>query len=365
MTVLALEPVSGFALAGGEKSHAPTPRRRERARQEGKHWKAPDLQGAIALLAAFLVLRWYLPFAGRRLADLESAVYQTVQLHGFALGLASTMVLVLRNLALVVGPLAALLMAVGLGTALAQGGISFRLASLAPDLNRIDPAQGIARMFSVQGLWELLKGVLKLAAIGVLVGLFLRGEVGQLAGVMALSLGGMLAFAQRILSGVLLRAAAAYLVVAVADALYQSRSFQQSLRMSNQEVKDEVKETEGDPRVRGRRREMQRRYARAGLSAVRRATVLVTNPTHFAVALEWDDRVMTAPLVAAKGEDAAAQWMREIALSAEVPVVENPPLARALYAEVPVGQPVPPEHYQVVAEIIAFLLRRRREHRGG
>lgn len=365
MMVLALEWASWYALGSGEKSHAATPRRRERAREEGKHWKAPDLQGAIALFAAFVMFRWYLPFAGRRLADLEAAVYQTVGVHGFALGLGATMALVMHNLALVLGPVAGVLMLVGLGAAVAQGGVNFRLASLAPDFSRIDPIQGMTRLFSMQGLWNLLKGVLKLAAIGVLVGLFLRGQIGQLAGVMELSLGGMLQVAGHLLSGVLLRAGIAYLVVAVADAFYQSRSFQQSLRMSNEEVKDELKETEGDPRVRGRRRELQRRYARAGLSAVRRATVLITNPTHFAVALAWDDRVMAAPTVVAKGEDGAAQWMREMALSAEVPVVENPSLARALYAEVPVGQPVPPAHYQVVAEIIAFIMRRRRDQRGG
>ncbi len=348
-----------WALSGQERSHAPTPRRRQKAREEGQSWKSPDFQAALALIVAFLLLKWYMPWAGQHLAHLEADVLQNINTRGFALAMASLLPLILRNLALVLAPMVIPLSLAGLFVGMIQGGFSFRLQALAPDFNRINPIQGLTKIFSVQGLWSLLKGLMKIGLVGVAAGMLILHQLSQYPNLMSISLGAVLTFAKGTLTGVLLRAGLAYLFVALIDMVWQMRSFQQGLRMSNQEVRDEQKDLEGDPHVKGRRREMQRRYAKFGLRAVRAATVVVTNPTHFAVALKWDDRSMTAPQVVAKGADEAALRIREIAFKAQVPVVENPPVARALYAE-PVGEAISPEHYQVVAEIIAFIVRRRR-----
>jgi flagellar biosynthetic protein FlhB len=349
---------------GGEKSNAPTPRRRQRAREEGQSWKSPDFQSAAALIVGFLMLKWYMPWAGTHLADLEAAIYQNMVISGFAEALTALLPFILQTIAEVLAPIVLPLALVGLMVGIAQGGFSFRLGALAPDFNRINPAQGLTQMFSMNGLWNLVKGLLKITLVGVSAGLLVRQQLTQYAGVMNMTLGAALTFAKTTLTGVLLRAGLAYLFVGAVDMVWQMRSFQQSLRMTHREVRDEQKDVEGDPRLKGRRRELQRRYARSGLKAVRSATVVVTNPTHFAVALRWDDRHMAAPELVAKGADEAALRMREVAYQAEVPVVENPPVARALYP-LSVGQPIPPEHYQVVAEIIAFILRRHRQRKGG
>jgi len=147
-------------------------------------------------------------------------------------------------------------------------------------------------------------------------------------------------------------------LIGILDLGYQWFKFQKDMRMTTQEVKDEMKDTEGDSRLKGRRREMARRLARTGIKAVQNSQVLVTNPTHVAVALKWDDSTMAAPEVVAKGQEELALEMRRIAYDHQVPVVENPPLARSLYG-VPLGQAIPEEHYQAVADILAFVLRRR------
>ncbi len=352
----------GWNLSGGDRTQAPTPRRRQRAREEGKSWKSHDFQAAAALIVAFLMLKWYMPWLGAHLATLEISVFQNMRTLGFTQGLGAVMALVLPSLAEMLAPIVLALAMVGLLIGIVQGGLNFRLQGLVPDFNRLNPITAVTQMFSMNGLFNLLKGFLKIAVVGVSAGLLIRQQVAEYPGLMSTSLGASLQFAKTALTGVLLRAGLAYLFVGIIDLIWQMRSFQQSLRMSHREVKDEHKDVEGDPRLKGRRRELQRRYARVGLKAVRSSTVVVTNPTHFAVALRWDD-TMAAPELVAKGEDEFALRIRAIAYQYGVPVVENPPVARALYV-LPVGRAILPEHYQVVAEIIAFILRRR-QGRGG
>jgi len=349
-------------VSGGDRSEAPTPRRRQKARDEGKSWKSHDFQSAAALIVAFMLLKWYMPWLGEHLATLEATVFQNMRTLGFAQGFWALMPLLVQTLAEVLAPMVLPLAMVGLMVGIAQGGLSFRLQALMPDFNRINPVSGLTQMFSMNGVWNLLKGLLKIALVGVSAGLLVRQQVSEYPGLVSTSLGSTLEFARTMLTGVLLRAGLAYLLVGVIDLFWQMHSYQQGLKMSHQEVRDEHKDVEGDPRLKGRRREMQRRFARQGLKAVRNSTVVVTNPTHFAVALRWDES-MAAPELVAKGADEVALRIREVAYQAEVPVVQNPPVARALYL-LPVGQAISPEHYQVVAEIIAFIMRRR-QRKGG
>lgn len=354
--------IQGFGLDRwlmAERTQAPTPRRRQRARQEGQGWFSPDFQAAMALLVAVLILRWYLPYIGRQLALMEVGIlsmgvgphfsdawYQALIVAGHAM---------IRSLV----PIAVPVLVVGLVAAASQGGIRFNLNRLAPDFARLNPLAGLTRMFSVQGLWLLVKGFLKMGIIGVAVGLAVAAHLRAYAELMVMPLGSALSQSLVLLTGVMIRAAAAFLVIGAADAAYQYFQFQQSLRMSTEEVRDEMKEAEGDPKVRGRRRQMHRRLIQTGLREVKNAAVVVTNPTHFAVALKWDENTMQAPVLAAKGTDDVALAIREIAYQEGIPVVENPPLARTLYL-VPLGEAIKEEHYQAVADILAFIIRRRR-----
>lgn len=348
---------------GGEKSHPATPQHRKKAQESGQSWRSPDFQAAAILVLLFALWRWYLPWAGHQLGSIEiMALGQTVG-NAFAPQAAGVLITAIRQMAWVLVPVAVPALVVGMGLGFLQSGFRFRPQSALPDLNRVNPASGLARMFSRQSLWEMVRGLLKLGVIIVSAGTLVAQQVTLYPRLMAMPLGIMLQQAAAAIEGVALRAALAFLAIGAFDIFYQRRQFEQKLKMSTQELRDEMKETEGDPRMRGRRREAMRRLARGGLKAVRDATVVVTNPVHFAVALKWEEDRMSAPQVVAKGSDELALRIREVAYQAQVPVVENPPVARALYL-VPVGRPIFEEHYQVVAEIIAFIMRRRRVGEG-
>ncbi len=342
-----------------ERTQAPTPRRRQRARDEGQGWFSPDFQAALALLVAVLILRWYLPWSGRQLGTMEAAILGMVPGPHFASTWYTAAATAAHSVVNVLLPITLPLMAVGLIASLSQTGLKFNFTRLAPDFTRLDPFAGLQRMFSVQGAWMLVKGLLKMAIIGVSVGLLISSQLHAYAELIVMPLGQALSESGKLLIAVLERATAAFFLMGIVDAVYQFRSFEQGLRMSHEEIKDEMKDVEGDPRVRGKRREMHRRFIQTGMREVKNASVVITNPTHYAVALKWDDQVMPAPVVAAKGTDEVALAMREIAYENSIPIVENPPLARALYL-VPLGEVIKEEHYQAVADILAFIIRRKR-----
>ncbi|CAB1128025.1 Flagellar biosynthesis protein FlhB [Candidatus Hydrogenisulfobacillus filiaventi] len=351
---------------GGERTQQPTRRRLERARREGRAgWRSPDLQGAAGLLAAFAGLGLYGAYAGPRLAALFrlELVGAASPARGADWGTA------IREagqvLAAVAAPFVLALLVLGVGLAAAQGGLRFSLKAAAPDWSRVDPVRGLARLFSLATLWELGKGLLKLGAVGAVVGITIARQLAAYPALVAMPVGQALAQGAIWLKTVLVRGAAAYLAVALVDAGVQYRRHRQSLMMTVQEVREEFKETEGDPRLKSRRRELARRFLKAGLHRVADASVVITNPTHLAVALQWDAAVMVAPTVVAKGQDEMALLIRREAVAHGVPVVEDPPLARALYP-VPLGMPIPAEHYRAVAAVLAFLIRRGRpEAEGG
>ncbi|NMP23069.1 EscU/YscU/HrcU family type III secretion system export apparatus switch protein [Sulfobacillus harzensis] len=351
-----------FPIAGpwmmAERTQAPTPRRRQRAREEGQGWFSPDFQAAVALLVAVLVLRWYLPWSGRQLAHMEAAILALSTTPEFAQSWDQAALTAAHALLTVLMPVALPITGVGLLSGFAQHGLRFNLTRLAPDFARLNPIAGLQRMFSVQGLWMLAKGLLKVGIIGVAAGVTIASQLHAYGQLLVMPLGQALAESASLLTGVLTRTAAAFFLIGAIDAFYQYRSFQQSLKMSTQEVRDEMKETDGNPEVRGRRRQMHRRFIQTGMREVKNASVMVTNPTHYAVALKWDEMTMPAPQVIAKGADETALAMREIAYEHSIPIVENPPLARALYL-VPLGETIREEHYQAVADILAFIIRRR------
>ncbi|AEJ40539.1 flagellar biosynthesis protein [Sulfobacillus acidophilus TPY] len=341
-----------------ERTQAPTPRRRQRAREEGKGWFSPDFQAGLAILLAVALLKWYLPWSGTRLAEAEAQILGLTPGPDFALAWVDAVLTGLKTVVVVLMPMVLPMAGIGLLTGLVQNGFHFAWQRVLPDFSRLNPVTGLTRMFSQQGLWLLVKGLLKMGIIGAVVGVEIANQVSQYAGLVVMPLGQALSESALLLRQVLMRAAIAFFAVGLVDLAYQYWQFQQSLKMSVEEVRDELKESEGDPRLKGQRRAMHRRLIRTGLREVKNAQVVITNPTHYAVALKWDDKTMQAPQVIAKGTDEVALAIREVAYHHFVPVVENPPLARSLFS-VPLGEAILPEHYQAVADILAYVIARR------
>jgi flagellar biosynthetic protein FlhB len=344
----------------GERTLPATPRRRQRARGEGRVAASADLTAAAAFAAAAAVLE----AGGGRAAGVFAGWAGTVWggPPPAALGVQGVEAVgaqALRALGGAAGPPLAAAAGAALLCGIAQTGFAFTLRPLQPDLGRISPLGGLQRMLSRRALVEAGKAALKLGALGLVVYGPARGLLAELQA------GGIAAPAAAALSyhaacTVLLRAAAVLGAAGAADFAYRRYELEQQLRMTREEAREEQRETDGDPAMRGRRRRRARELARRRmLVEVRRADVVVTNPTHLAVALRYDSARMPAPQVVAKGAELMAERIRAVARASGVLIVENPPLARSLYAGVAVGAHIPPTLYRAAAEVLAYVWRVR------
>ncbi|MDE6516344.1 MAG: flagellar biosynthesis protein FlhB, partial [Acetatifactor sp.] len=227
---------------------------------------------------------------------------------------------------------------------------------LKPKLSKLNPLKGIKKIFSVNALVELVKAILKIALILYITYSFMKDKVVLIFSLYDMPLMQALSLVAETVTDLGIRIASVYAVIAMADYIYQKFKFQQDMKMTKQEVKDEYKNAEGDPQIKGKiRQKMREASMRRMMQALPQADVVITNPTHFAVAIQYDPEVADAPLVLAKGSDHLAARIKEIARENHIEIVENKPLARMLYANVEVGQMVPPELYQAVAEVLAFV----------
>lgn len=347
-----------FAQEGGEERREdPTPRRRRKARQEGQVFQSKELVTAGLLVLTFGVLWFAFPFMSE---SVQRFAVRTLSLgaggdwgaaEGYALLAAS-----MTQVAVVVAPVLAAAVIGGVGVTLMQTGLVFSARPLSPDLSRIDPIKGAARVFSLRAIANLIKSLIKVAAVGWVAYVTLAGHVAEFPLYLRLPLPTALGRTAAILQGLLLRCFLVFLLVGAADYLYERSEHEKKLKMTRRELKEELKETEGDPHVRGRRRSLRQQVARQRMiTAVPRADVVISNPTHYAVALEYSFEEMEAPLVLARGRGLMAQRIRETALDHGVPIEERSPLARALYDMSEVGQYIPPELYEAVAEVLAYV----------
>ena len=347
-----------------DRTEKPTARRLREARRKGQVARSRDLGQAAALLGTVLVLGWLGPAMARTLTEqIQLAFQQMGEARNLALTggeLTGLAVRTGRALAFVCGPVALASALVVVGIQAAQGGWVFSTEALTPDWTRLSPSHGIKRLGLSQGGIDLLKTVVVATVIAVLgwqdvrEALTASQALNRTDAVSAAATGwtAVLAFMRR--SGL------ALLVFAVADYGIQRWRFMKSQRMTKQEVRDDYRLTEGSPETKMRIRRIQRDMVRSRmLSAVPRATVVITNPTHYAVALEYRREVEPAPRVVAKGRDLVAQRIRAIAREHGVPIMENPPLARALYGSVPVGSVIPGSLFEAVAEVLAYLIKIR------
>ena len=252
------------------------------------------------------------------------------------------------------------LLVAAIGGNLIQHRLVWSLESLTPKLSKVSPLAGLKRLFSKQSLANFAKGILKLTIVGTVLTVLMWPERARMEALVTLDPAALLPFIASLALKIMGAVVAMLAIVAAADYLFQYRQWYERQKMSLQEVKEEFKQTEGDPTVKGKLKQIRQVRAKKRMMAnVPKASVIITNPTHYAVALQYE-RGMAAPVCLAKGVDALALKIREIAGEHRIPIVENPPLARALHATVEIDQPIPPDHYKAVAEVIGYVLRLRR-----
>lgn len=345
-----------------ERTEQATPRRREEARNQGQVARSSELCSVAILLAGLLALSGLGAYMYRALAQFTTRMLTdgfTIQLD---LANAPAYILDWAGLTTqVAAPLIIVLAAVALLINFAQVGAIVTGKPLEPKFNRISPLSGIKRLFSARGLVELIKGLFKIAIILYITYLTIGGEAANYIRFLDMEVGQIFAVSGELVLKLGYRILLAMLVLSVLDYAFQRWEFEKNLRMSRQEIKEEFKQQEGDPQVRARVRSLQREMAhRRMMEDVPRADVVVTNPTHLAIALRYDPKEMAAPQVVAKGQRLMAQRIKEMARQAGVPLVEDKPLARALFKAVQVGDTVPEELFKAVAQVLAYVYQLKR-----
>lgn len=341
----------------GEKTHDATPHRRQQAREEGQVATSQDLSSAVMLLAGLAALLMF----GKGLAEHLAGLYRT-QLGGepwlrvdldFTVNLwADTM----QGLARYMLPILGALLLTGVAVNLFQVGLLFLPNKLMPELERIDPIKGLKRLFSLSSLVKLAMGIFKMAIIAAVAWVSLYSQRDAILALTGLSVPQITIFLSDVLIWTSIKIGVALLVLAILDYAYQKWKHEQDIKMTQEELREEMKKLQGDPQVIARRRAVQRQLVLNRLSAaVPKADVIVTNPTELAIAIQYEPATMNAPVVVAKGAGLVAQRIRRIALEHNIPIVEKKPLAQALYKEVELNHPIPQEMYAAVAEVLAYV----------
>jgi flagellar biosynthesis protein FlhB len=334
-----------------------TPRRRTKAREQGQVLRSRDLVSAITLLALVVALAWRPELGIVRWQAYFRNVMQWASSEPMEGGiplLSTTATTVL----LWAGPFLAVASVMAVLATLAQGAPTFAAEALAPNPGRLNPANNLQQLFSLAGVSRVLRSLLPASVILYLALRLIQSQAATIVHAARLSTRGCLALVGSLCYGIAWRTVIVFLAWSGLDYLLQWQTYEKSLRMTKQEVRDENKENEGNPEIRMRIRRLRRDLARKSLQQrMQKATAVVTNPTHYAVALEFRPLTMAAPVVVAKGQNLLAQKIKELARWNEIPIIENPPLAQALYKATEVGQMIPPKLYAAVAELLAFLYR--------
>ncbi len=346
-----------MAETDGEKTQDATPHRRQQAREEGQVAKSQDFASAALLLAGLAGLLWL----GGRVVQMLGT-YAAEQLGGDPWLTADPQFFTAHAqhlayaLAAAMLPIFGLLMFTGVAANVLQVGFLFLPEKLAPDLTRLDPLQGFARIFSLSNLVRLVMGLFKMALVAGVAYASLYGEREKVLGLAAMTTLQIATFIPQILIWTSLKIAVALLALAVLDYGFQWWKQEQDLRMSTQEVREELKNLEANPQMVARRKQVQRQLALHRISvAVPKADAVITNPTELAIAIQYDPEKMAAPIVVAKGAGLIAARIRKLALEHGVPILERKPLAQALYREVEIDHPIPQERFAAVADVLAYV----------
>jgi flagellar biosynthetic protein FlhB len=346
-------------MAGHDRTEKATPKKRADARKKGQVAKSADLNGAVVLLAALLALSAFGPGMLQRIGDLTRRVLQLIATPSVVErdGIGTVMGEIGTATLQTVAPIAFACLVAGVVTSVVQVGFKPSTHALKPDPKRLNPMSGAKQIFGPHALFELGKNVAKVAVVGAVAAMAVLPKLQELAALVGMPPAVLLPELASTVLGIAQRAAFGYLLIALADYGYQRWKTEKGLRMDKQEVKDEHKQQELPAEVRGHQRRRGMELARARMmDAVPTADVVVTNPTHFSVALRYSSDAL-APVVVAKGQDHVALRIRELARAHGVMVVPNPPLARTLHASVDVGKMIPEDLYHAVAELLAYVYR--------
>lgn len=348
---------------GGEKTEQPTSKKLDDARKEGQVAKSKEIANAFGLLALFLILKFYVGSMGESFIELFEGIYgqipDIIQMYDGMVPTASLMVvlrMIMLQMLLIMAPILIIAVIVAFVCDVVQVKWKVTTKPLQPKFNKLNPVKGFSRIFSKNSLVELLKSAAKLGVIGYVVYSYIKDRLVEIYILYDLTLNRAIGLIGDIVIDLGIRIAAVYMVIAFLDFAYQKWKFKQDMMMTKQEVKDEYKNQEGDPQVKGKQKQRMREASmRRMMQQLPEADVVITNPTHYAVAIKYDPEQYDAPYVLAKGQDYLAQRIKEIAKENDVEIVENKPLARMLYANVEIGELIPPELYQAVAEVLAFV----------
>lgn len=348
---------------GGEKTEPATAKRLKEAREEGKVARSREFGAAVDLIVLFLALKIFIGYVGENFTETFQVFYNRIPdlategAGGFGV-VAATRVMneAVTKTILTMLPFLLIGFAVAVLVSILQVGWKVSGKAMKPKPEKFNPVNGFKRMFSKESFFELVKAVVKIILIFYVAYGEVKDHRNELFIIYDMELMPAMVLVGNIIINTGLKISLVYLIVGIADLIYQKHKFKEEMKMTKQEVKDEYKNTEGDPQIKGRQRQRMREASqRRMMQDVPKADVVITNPTHYAVAVRYDSQVSKAPVVVAKGEDYLALKIKEVAKENNVEIVENKPLARMLYANVDIGAEIPPELYQAVAEVLAMV----------
>lgn len=348
---------------GGEKTEEPTSKKLDDARKEGQVAKSKEITNAFEILAVFVLLKVWVGYIGKSFVGIFQGLYSQIPEYiklydGFIPSATFDTIFfqVMIQMLIMIVPVLLIGFMIAFICDVVQVKWKPTGKPLQPKFNKLNPMSGIKRIFSINSLVELLKSIAKIGIISYAVYSYLSKNAPSMFLLYDISLTQAIAQIGDLVINLGFRISIFYMVIAIVDWVYQKRKFKNDMKMTKQEVKDEYKNQEGDPQIKSKQRaRMQEASRRRMMQQLPEADVVITNPTHYAVAIKYDPEVYDAPYVIAKGADYLAQKIKETARENHIEIVENKPLARMLYANVDVGGIVPPELYQAVAEVLAFV----------
>lgn len=344
-------------FAGDDKTEEPTAKKRADAKKKGQVGRSTEISTAFVLLTGFFVLKVLWENIYTSIANYTTYIFTHLNQPVDTENISRLFIGIMEILATTALPIMLAIMIIGLGVNFFQVGLNFNTEAIGFKLDKLNPINGFGRIFSKRSLVELFKSLFKIAVIGYFLYTILSQQLLAMPQFIYFDLGTSLEQMSKIIFSMSFEVIGVIMVLGFLDYGYQKWQTTQDLKMSKQEVKDEMKQSEGDPQIKGKIKQKQRQMAMSRMmQEVPKADVIVTNPTHFAVALQYH-KGMQAPLVIAKGQDFVAQKIKKLAREASVPIVENRPLARALFASTNIGDAVPAELYQAVAEVLAYVYR--------
>jgi flagellar biosynthetic protein FlhB len=348
------------------KTEKPTPKRRVKAREEGSVAKSAELNSAVMLITASLMMTWMGANISSGLKEIMIRTFRemgTIEITTDSISV--YMWMGMKALALMMGPFFLVLMVVALAVNIGQVGFKITTKAAAPKFSRLNPMNGIQRLFSMNSFMELGKSLLKLALVGSIVYFAISSQFGKIYMLTHVPFEALGATVGGLLTRLFLLASLSLLIIGILDYIYNRYQFEKSLKMTKEEVKEEGKQAEGDQAVKGKIREiMFKNSFRRMMKKLPEADVVIANPIHLAVALKYDRKKSKAPIVVAKGARKVAERIKAIAREHDIPIVENPPLARALFKSVEIGQEIPLDLYKAVAEVLAYVYRLKRKFFG-